>query len=84
MSIKFWIVVTALVLATVATVDATVDAIIGYYYVYKIDVEGIIGIVGVAGYMTVEVVIGVDKVWFTTLYMIYYIEKNIIYHLILS
>jgi len=83
-SIKFWIVVTALVLATVATVDATVDAIIGYYYVYKIDVEGIIGIVGVAGYMTVEVVIGVDKVWFTTLYMIYYIEKNIIYHLILS
>ena len=81
MSIKFWIVVTALVLATVATVDAIVDVIV--YYVYKIDVAGITGIAGandvavviVADYEVVEVVIGVDRVWFTTLYMIYYIEK---------
>ena len=60
MSIKFWIVVTALVLATVATVDATVDVI---YYVYKIDVAGITGIAGandvavVIGYVVVE---GID------------------------
>ena len=52
MSMNVWIVVTALVLATVATVDAIVDVI---YYVYKIDVEGMVGMVGAN-----EVAIGKD------------------------
>ena len=61
MSIKFWIVVTALYLATVAAVDAAVDVMV--YYVYKIDVAGITGTVGandvavVIGYVVVE---GID------------------------
>ena len=52
MSMNVWIVVTALYLATVATIDAIVDVI---YYVYKIDCYGMVGMVGAN-----EVAIGKD------------------------